>query len=83
MVQTSKMYWCKVFYETTKDGSEVLEVKKELSNKFIMDKLSLKCFCSGMKTGDRYYNIVSIRIDDKWIHPIKFIEYLFSKEIEA
>ena len=82
MVQTSKMYLCKVFYETTKDGSEVLEVKKELSNKFIMDKLSLKCFCSGMKTGDRYYNIVAICIGDKWVHPIRFIEYLFSEGME-
>lgn len=83
MVQTKKMYRCKVFYETTQDGKEVLKVKKELSNMFIMDKLSLKCFCNGMKTGDNYYNIVSVCIGDKWVHPIKFIEYLFSEGVYA
>lgn len=82
MVQTKKLYRCKIFYETTKDGKEMLLVNNELSNIFIMDKLSLKCFCAGAKSGNKYYNIVSVYVDGKWIHPIKFIEYLFSEGVE-
>lgn len=82
MVQTKKLYKCKIFYETTRDGKEVLEVNNELSNMFIMDRLSLKCFCGGLKSGNRYYNIVSVYVDGKWLHPAKFIEYLFSEGVE-
>ena len=83
MVQTKKLYKCKIFYETTKDGKAALEVKKELSNMFIMDNLSLKCFCGGLKTGDKYYNVVSIYANNKWLHPMRFIEYLFLEGLEA
>ena len=83
MVQTKKLYKCKIFYETTQDGKSILEVKKELSNMFIMDNLSLKCFCGGLKTGDKYYNVVSIYANNQWLHPVRFIEYLFLEGIEA
>lgn len=82
MIRTNKLYRCKIFYETTKDGEPLLEIKNELSNMFIMDRLSLKCFCSGLKVGARYYNIVSVYVGDKWIHPIKFVEYLFTEGLE-
>lgn len=82
MVRTKKLYKCKIFYETTTEGKEVLEVTHDLSNMFIMDRLSLKCFCGGLKTGHRYYNIVSVYVDSKWIHPAKFVEYLFSEGVE-
>lgn len=82
MVRTKKLYRCKIFYETTRDGEEVVEVNNELSNMFIMDRLSLKCFCGGLKAGNKYYNIVYVYVDGRWIHPAKFVEYLFSEGVE-
>ena len=78
MVQTKKLYRCKIFYKVIENGVEKIKVKNELSNMFIMNRLSLKCFCD-IKAGAKYYNIVSVNIGGRWINPIKFVGYLFAE----